>query len=83
MSTEPDPTTDGTGREKGIIVTGSYHSVTEVVSLPLSPHYFRSLTRSLVAHFVHRKEMNRKVKRRTVERRDERCRRGTPRDKEA
>lgn len=31
-------------------MTGSYHSVTEVVSLPLSPHYFRSLTRSLVAH---------------------------------
>ena len=30
------------GEEKGIIVTGSYHSVTEVVSLPLSPHYFRS-----------------------------------------
>ena len=25
-----------------MIVTGSYHSVTEVVSLPLSPHYFRS-----------------------------------------
>lgn len=25
-------------------MTGSYHSVTEVVSLPLSPHYFRSLT---------------------------------------
>ena len=27
-------------------------------------------------HFVHYKEMNRKVKRRTVEGRDERCRRG-------